>query len=108
MKLSEFIGGLSIGFSIYFITLGAFFLPKIMELFEIKPGVPAGNTYIELFFPYIIASVAAIGFGLRSDDSPYGGFSFGEQWPTLIGAVTLAGSIGICILLWLSGTKLLM
>jgi hypothetical protein len=105
LKVPEFIGGLLVGFSIFSIVIGIVFLPKL------DTELPEGNVYYEIIFPYIASIIAgiALGFGLRDEEGGYGGWSGGgmdEQWPTLIGAIFLAISVGLSVILFLSNTPL--
>lgn len=102
MDIPEFVGGLLVGFSVFVVVIGSFFLP------EFDSTLPPANDYYELFLPWAASIIAGvgIGFGLRSDDGGYGGFSgeLSDQWPTLVGGLGLAGAIGSIIMLFLSGT----
>lgn len=103
MDIPEFVGGLLLGFSVFVVVIGSFFLP------EFDSNLPLATDYYELFLPWAASVVAGvgIGFGLRSDDGPgYGGFSgeLSDQWPTLIGGLGLAGAVGSIVMLFLSGT----
>ena len=100
LRIPEFIGGLLVGFSFFAITLGVVFLPRL-------DGIsPPGNVYWDFLLPYGAALVAgiAIGFGLQSDE---GGYSFGgdfsEQVPTIIGGISLALALGLCVIYFLNG-----
>lgn len=103
MRIPEFIGGLLIGFSIFFSVLSTFYLNYL-------PGDTVANkAYFELLIPFAAALVAGfgIGFGLKSDDSSGYGFSFSdwtEHWPALVGGLGLAASVGILIILQFSNT----
>ena len=104
MRIPEFIGGLLVGLSLFAITLGVVFLPRL-------DGVsPTGNVYPDFLLPYAAALIAgvAIGYGLQSDE---GGYSFGgdinEQIPTIIGGVTLALALGLCVIYVLNGLPIL-
>ena len=109
MKLTEFVGGFITGISLLFISLGVIFL-DILESRETT--VSASYYYLELVIPYIAAIIAGLGlgFGLKSDE---GGLNFsftfdiGEQWPTLIGAMSLAVVFGASLLLFISATPTL-
>ncbi|MFW9928589.1 MAG: hypothetical protein ACFFD1_04285 [Candidatus Thorarchaeota archaeon] len=108
MRLSEFIGGFITAISILFISLAIIFLDKIF------PGIGGssdsqGKLYLELITPYAAGIIAGIGigFGIKSEEGGMSlsfSFDFSEQWPVLIGAISLAGVFGTAGLLYLSQT----
>ena len=108
MKITEFIGGFISGISVLFISLGVIFLDKL----DPNQVSSSGSFYPELIFPYISALVAGIGlgFGLKSDEGGIGysfSLDFGEQLPTLIGALALAGIFGLTFIFFISNTPAL-
>lgn len=108
MKITEFIGGFISGISVLFISLGVIFLDKI----ETNLVSSSGTFYLELIFPYLAAIVAGLGlgFGLKTDEGGIGysfSLDFGEQLPTLIGALALAGVFGLTFIFFISDTPVL-
>jgi hypothetical protein len=105
MKITEFIGGFVSGISVLFISLGVIFLDKI----DTNSASQGGYIYLELIIPYFAALIAGIGlgFGLKSDEGGIGysfSLDFGEQLPTLIGALALAGVFGLSFIFYISNT----
>ena len=105
-KLPEFLFGFIIGISILCIILGVAFLPKI------SPASVESYTqkyFLELLIPYITGIIAGLGLGvgLKTEENGIGfsfGSDFGEQLPTLNGAISLAATFGMTVLLAFSGS----